>query len=60
MAQRNPRLEQAKPKGDTPVKAWERKRPSPKRYQNKGFGPEHLPRGKVKQNRAKPGMTSPQ
>ena len=60
MAPRNRRLEQAKPKEDSPVKAWERKRPSSKRYREKGFSGKDLPRGTITQNRAKPGMTSPQ
>jgi hypothetical protein len=60
MAPRDRRLEQAKPKQDTPVKAWKRKEPSPPTYRKKGFSGKDLPRGKITQNRAKPGMTSPQ
>jgi hypothetical protein len=60
MAPRNRRLEQAKPKEDTPAKAAKRREPSTKKYQTKGFGAKDLPSGKITQNRAKPGMTSPQ
>jgi hypothetical protein len=60
MATRNRRLEQAKPKQDTPVKAWKRKAPSQSRYREKGFSGKDLPRGTITQNRAKPGMTTPQ
>jgi hypothetical protein len=60
MAPRNRRLEQAKPKGDSPAKAAKREESSSKKYQTKGFGSKDLPRGKITQNRAKPGMTSPQ
>jgi hypothetical protein len=59
MAPRNRRLEQAKSKQDTPVKDWKRKEPSPPTYRQKGFSSKDLPRG-TPQNRAKPGMTSPQ
>ena len=56
-------MRQAQPKGDSPNKAWNRKRPTPKRFQKSGkdpdFGREDLPK-RVTQNRAKPGMTSPQ
>lgn len=60
MAPRNRRLEQAKPKDDTPLKAWKRKEPSPPTYRQKGFSGKDLPRGKVTQHRARPGSTSPQ
>jgi hypothetical protein len=59
MAPRNRNLEQAKPKQDTPVKAWKRKESSSPTYKQKGFSRKDLPRT-VKQNRAKPGMTSSQ
>jgi hypothetical protein len=52
-------LEQAKPK-QSPVKDWKRKEPSPPTYRQKGFSSKDLPRGTITQNRAKPGMTSPQ
>ena len=62
MASRNRRLEQAEPKGDTPLKAWKRKEPAPSRYRKEkgGFKAKDLPRGTITQHRAKPGMTSPQ
>jgi hypothetical protein len=57
-------MKQAVPKEDTPNKAWQRKKPAASTYQKQGkearFGKEDLPHGKIKQNRAKPGMTSPQ
>jgi hypothetical protein len=59
MAPRNRKLEQAKPKGDSPLKAWKRKEPTPLTYKQKGFSGKDLPRT-VAQNRAKPGMTTPQ
>lgn len=60
MAPRNRSLEQAKSKQDTPNKAWKRKEASAPTYRQKGFGHKDLPKGKITQNRAKPGMTSPQ
>jgi hypothetical protein len=60
MSPRERRLEQAKPKQDSPVKAWKRKAPASTSYKQKGFTGKDLPRGTVTQNRAKPGMTSPQ
>jgi hypothetical protein len=60
MANRNKRLEPAKPKQDTPAKAWKRKEPAADTYRGK-FKPEKdLPKGNIAQHRAKPGMTSPQ
>jgi hypothetical protein len=60
MAPRDRRLEQRVPKEDTPAKAAKRREPPAKKYQVKGFGAKDLPRGKITQHRAKPGMTSPQ
>ena len=62
MSPRDKRLEQGKPKGNTPVKAWKRKRSAPNEYRKGkgGFSKEDLPSGTIRQNRAKPGMTTPQ
>jgi hypothetical protein len=57
---RDPRLEQAKPKEDSPVKAWKRKEPAGSTYKRGGFSAKDLPKGKITQNRAKPGMTTPE
>ena len=56
MKTRNKRLEQEKPKGDSPVKAWKRKAGE----EGQRPGKFKLPKGKIAQHRAKPGMTSPQ
>jgi hypothetical protein len=60
MSPRNRKLEQAKPKEDTPVKAWKRKESAAPTYRQKGFGVKDLPRGTITQHRAKPGVTTPQ
>jgi hypothetical protein len=60
MASRNRKLEQAKPKGETPLKAWKRKEAHSPTYRQKGFGAKDLPRGTITQHRAKPGVTTPQ
>lgn len=62
MAPRNKRLEQAEPKGSSPAKISARKFP-PSTALKKGqgsFSGKDLPKGKIAQHRAKPGMTSPQ
>jgi len=58
MKNRNPRLEQQKPKGDSPAKAAKRHE-TDTRYPGK-FKKSDLPKGTVAQHKAKPGMTSPQ
>ena len=63
MSPRDKRLEQAKPKGNSPAKISARKFPPkthPKPGKTDNFGAEKLPSGKIAQHRAKPGMTSPQ
>ena len=60
MAPRNRKLEQARPKQDTPLKAWKRKEPPSAKYRQKGFSGKNLPRGKIPSHPMKPGMTTPQ
>jgi hypothetical protein len=54
MTPRNKRLEQAKPKEDTPAKVAKRNET------DRTPGKFKLPKGKIAQHKAKPGMTSPQ
>jgi hypothetical protein len=60
MAQRTKRLEQQLPTGDSPAKTEKYRKGKSSTYPGKFKPGRDLPKGVIKQNRARPGRTSQQ